>query len=116
MKSITSLALLAIFALLGSCTINPHPMDMTQAVQSAKSRGDHESLAKHYEDAAKEMQTKAEVHRQLLAQYEVARGLDSRRAHELLDHCRWLIGIYEQAAAGNLSMAEAHRQLAAEAK
>jgi hypothetical protein len=45
MKTITSLALVAMLVLLGSCTINPHPMDMTQAVQSAKTRSDDESLA-----------------------------------------------------------------------
>lgn len=45
-------------------------MDMTQAVQSAKTRSDHENLAKHYQDAAKEMQAKAAVHKKLLAQYE----------------------------------------------
>ena len=56
MKTIISLAVIAIFALLGSCTINPHSMDMTQAIQSAKTRSDQESLAKHYEDAAKDMQ------------------------------------------------------------
>ena len=33
MKTIISLAVLALLGLLASCTINPHPMDMTQAVQ-----------------------------------------------------------------------------------
>jgi len=56
MKTILSLAVLALLGLLASCTINPHPMDMTQAVQQAKTRSDQEALAKHYEDAAKEMQ------------------------------------------------------------
>jgi hypothetical protein len=34
-------------------------MDMTQAVQSARTRRDHENLAKYYEEAAKEVQAKA---------------------------------------------------------
>jgi hypothetical protein len=67
LKTIVSLALIPMFGLLGSCTINPHSMDMTQAVQSAKTRSDHESLAKHYEDAAKEMQAKAAEHKKMLA-------------------------------------------------
>ena len=33
-------------------------MDMTQAVQSAGTRSDHENLAKYYEKAAKEVQAK----------------------------------------------------------
>jgi len=116
MKTITSLALLAIFALLGSCTINPHSMDMTQAVQSAKTRTDHEALATHYEDSAKEMRAKAEEHKKLLAQYEARKSLYGKQAQSLISHCQGLIRIYEQAAKENLGMVEAHRQMAAEAK
>jgi hypothetical protein len=45
-------------------------MDMTQAVQSAKTRSDHDALAKHYEDAATEMRAETDEHKKLLAQYE----------------------------------------------
>jgi multidrug efflux pump subunit AcrB len=113
MKIATSFALVAVFSLLVSCTITP--MEMTTAVRSAKTRSDHDALAKHYEDTAKEMQVKSDLHKKLLAEYEAARGIDSRQAHALIDHCRWLIRIYEQAAAENMSMAASHRQLAAEA-
>ena len=116
MKTITSLALVAIFALLGSCTMNPHPMDMTQAIQSAKTRSDQENLAKHYEDAAKEMQAKAAEHKQMLAKYEANKALYGKQAQSLISHCSGMVRIYEQAAAENMSMAEAHRQVAAEAK
>lgn len=103
-------------ALLTSCSLNPHPMDMSQAVQGARTRADHDALARHYDEAAKQMQAKADEQKRLLAQYEAARGLDSRRVHELIDHCRWLIRTYEQAAAENLSMAKSHREIAVEAK
>ena len=116
MKTITSLALAAILGLLGSCTINPHSMDMTQAVQSAKSRGDHESLAKHYEDAAKEMQAKAAEHKKMLAQYEANKALYGKHASSLISHCQGLVRIYEQAAAENTAMAKSHQEMAAEAK
>ena len=116
MKTITSLALVAILGLLGSCTINPHSMDMTQAVQSAKTGSDHENLAKHYEDAAKDMQAKAAEHKKLLAQYEANKGLYRSQSSSLISHCQGLVRIYEQAAAENLSMVESHRQMAAEAK
>ena len=116
MKSIISLALVAMVALLASCTINPHPMDMTQAVQSATTRSDHEALAKHYEDAAKDMQAQVDEHKKMLAQYEARRGLYGKQAQSLINHCQGLVRIYEQAAAENMNMAEAHRQLAAEAK
>lgn len=116
MKTITALALAATLGLLGSCTINPHSMDMTEAVQSAKTRGDHENLAKHYEDAAKDMQAKAAEHKKMLAHYEANKVLYGKQAQSLTSHCQGLVRVYEQAATENLSMAESHRLMAAEAK
>ena len=98
MKTILSFALVAVFSLLASCTINPHPMDMTQAVQSAKTRSDHDALVKHYEDAAKEMRGKAEEHKKLLVQYEARKSPYGKQAQTLISHCQGLIRIYEQAA------------------
>jgi hypothetical protein len=60
-------------------------MDMTQAVQSASSKADHEALAEHYEETAAEMQLKVDEHKKLLAQY--------------------------QAVEENLSMAKMYRQM-----
>jgi hypothetical protein len=116
MNKIISLAVVALLGLLASCTINPHPMDMTQAVQSAKTRADHEALAKHYEDAAKELQATADDHKKMLGQYEANKALYGKQAQSLISHCQGLVRIYEQAAAENRSMAESHRQMAVEAK
>jgi hypothetical protein len=113
----TSFALAAVFGLLVvSCTINPMDMDMTQAVQSAKTRSDYEALAKHYEDAAKQMQLKADEHKKLITQYEANKVLYGKQAQSLISHCQGLVRVYEQAAAENKSMAESYRQMAAEAK
>ncbi|MGR9088653.1 MAG: hypothetical protein ACU841_16510 [Gammaproteobacteria bacterium] len=90
---------------------NPHPMDMTQAVQNAQTKADHEALAKHYEEAAKEMQLKVDEHKNLLDQYESKSYLYGRRAQDLKGHCRRLISVYEQAVEENLSMANLHRQM-----
>ncbi len=116
MKKSASVIFLAVFGLLAACAINPHPMDMTQAIQSAKTPDDHLALAKHYEEAAKEMQAKAEEHKKLLAQYEANRSLYGKQYQNLISHCQGLMRIYEQAAAENMSMAESHRQMAAGAK
>jgi len=116
MKTIASLALVAIIAVLSSCTINPHPMDMAQAVQSAKTRSDHEALAKHYEDAAKQMQANADEHKKMLAQYQSNKALYGKNAQDLSNHCQGLVRIYEQAAAENRAMAKSHREIAAEVK
>jgi hypothetical protein len=91
-------------------------MDMTQAVQNAKTRSDHEALSKHYEDAAKEMQEQANDHKKMAAQYEANKALYGKQAQSLISHCQGLVRIYEQAAAENRSMAESHRQMAADAK
>ena len=91
-------------------------MDMTQAIQSAKSASDHNALAKHYEDAAKDMRAKADEHKKLLAQYQAKKGLYGKQAQTLISHCQGLVRVYEQAAAENLSMAESHREMAKEAK
>lgn len=72
MKYKRFLASSAALALLASCSINPHPMEMSQAIQSAKTHADHEALATHYEDAAKQMRAKADEHKKLLAQYQAA--------------------------------------------
>lgn len=116
MGTTTRLAAIALLGLLGSCTINPHSMDMTQAVQSAKTAGDHEALAKHYADAGREMQLKADEHKKLLAQYQAKKALYGKHAQDLMNHCQGLIRIYEQAAAENMAMVKSHRDMAAEAK
>jgi hypothetical protein len=113
MKTIISIAAAAFVGLLSSCSVSPHPMDMTQAVQNAKTGADHEALVKHYEDAAREMQANVAQHRKLLTQYEGNRTLYGKQAADLISHCQGLVRIYEQAAAENLMMADSHRQMAA---
>jgi hypothetical protein len=109
-KSLITLALA--LSLLSACAeMNPHPMDMSQAVQNATSKADHEALAQHYEEAAKEMQLKVEEHKKLLSQYESKSYLYGRQAEDLKAHCLRLIDVYEKAAEANLEMAKMHRQM-----
>jgi len=114
MKTSKIFATLAVVGLLTACATDPHPMNMTQMVQNAKTSADHEALAKHYDDAAKEMQTKVEEHKKLLEQYTT--GSYGKQAQNLKTHCEFLIRTYQQAAKTNSDMADAHRQMAAEAK
>ncbi|MGR8997569.1 MAG: hypothetical protein ACU88J_00780 [Gammaproteobacteria bacterium] len=110
----TKLLITPLFALglLAACAeMNPHPMDMTQAVQNAQTKADHEALAEHYEEAAKEMQDKVDEHKKLLSQYESKSYLYGRQAQALKAHCQRLINVYEKAAEENLSMAKLHRQM-----
>ncbi|WP_340123441.1 hypothetical protein [Methylobacter svalbardensis] len=109
-KSLITLALT--LGLLSACAeMNPHPMDMSQAVQNATSKADHEALAQHYEEAAKEMQLKADEHKKLLSQYRSKSYLYGRQAEDFKAHCERLIDVYEKAAKENLEMAKMHRQM-----
>ncbi len=118
MQTKTFFAVLAVLGLLASCAQMEryHPMDMTQAVQSAKTRADHEALARHYEDMAQTMQEKMQKHKKLLEQYETQSYHYGREAEDLKAHSHALIRFYEQAAEANMNMAASHRKMAAEAK
>jgi len=106
------ISMLFFFSLLSACSeMNPHPMDMSQAVQNATSKADHEALAEHYEEVAKEMQLKVDEHKKLLSQYESKSYLYGRQAENFKSHCRALINAYEKAADANLKMAQMHRQM-----
>lgn len=112
MKTKLLITLLLGAGILVACSeMNPHPMDMTQAVQSATTKADHEALAKHYEDAAKDLQLKVEEHKKLLSQYQSKSNIYGKQTDSLLSHCRVLINAYEKAAEANLSMAAMHRQM-----
>jgi endonuclease III len=112
MKTNILITLALTLGLLSACSeMNPHPMDMSQAVQNAETKADHEALAQHYEDAAKEMQLKVDEHKKLLSQYESKGYLYGKQAQDLKAHCQRLIDVYEKAAEENLSMANMHRQM-----
>jgi hypothetical protein len=95
----------------GCAEMDPHPMDMSQAIQDAKTKADHEALAQHYEDTAKEMQLKVDEHEKLLSKYESHAYLYGKRAGDLKAHCRNLINIYQNAVDANMSMAKMHRAM-----
>ena len=83
MKTQLLIALFLVVGLLAACAeMNPHPMDMNLAVQNAKTKADHEALAQHYEEAAKDMQLKVEEHKKLLRQYEAKSYQYGRQAQD----------------------------------
>ena len=113
MKTKLLITLFLAFGLLTACAeMNPHPMDMSKAVQSAASKADHEALAIHYEEAAKEMQLKVDEHKKLLDQYQSHSYLYGRQAEDLKAHCQELINVYEKAVVANQKMAKMHQEMA----
>ncbi|HEY8097347.1 MAG TPA: hypothetical protein VIE65_14800 [Methylobacter sp.] len=113
MKKQLVITLFLALSLLSACSeMNPHPMDMSQALQSATSKADHEALAKHYDEAAEAMQVKVDEHKKLLDQYQSKSYLYGRQAEDLKAHSQELINVYEKAVAANRKMAEMHRKIA----
>ena len=108
---------LATLGLLVSCAhIDHHPMDMTSAVRNAKTKADHNALAKHYEDAAQKMQAKVKAQENQLAEYEAHGSYYGRQTEDLKEHTRALARLYQEAADTNMIMAKSHRRMAEQAK
>lgn len=115
MKNKPLILLVLLFGVLVACSeMKTHPMDMSQAVQSATTKADHEALAKHYDEVADEMQAKVEDHKKLLADYHAKSYKYGRQGETFEKHCQMLINAYENAVTANRGMAEAHRAMAAE--
>ena len=111
--SILSLAIFGLFWVLTSCApFEPYQMDMTEEIRNAKTPSAHNELAQHYEDTAKEMQSNAEEHKKMLAEYEAQRQYYGKRGLDMESMCRALIHTYEQATIENMNLADAHRKMA----
>lgn len=111
LSKVIAVAALTLGALSG-CEQNVHPMDMTAAVQNAKTQEDHEALATHYEQAAKDAQAKVDEHKKLLAQYKQHSYLYGKQSEAFVEHCESLINSYQKAVDANNAMAKMHHQLA----
>lgn len=113
MKNLTStIVILGLTGLLTACAqMNPHPMDMTQAIKKATTKADHEALVKHYQDAAKGLQQKADENKKMLQEYETHAANYGRQAQDLQSHTKAAITAYERAANANLDMAKSHQMM-----
>jgi hypothetical protein len=116
MKSKSLIAILLALGLLVSCAhIDPHPADMSSSVRNARTSADHNALAKHYEDAAKRMQAKAQIQKNMMKEYTQHGYYYGRRTEDLQEHTEALIRIYQEAAEANRNMAKFHHRLAEDA-
>lgn len=92
------------------------PNGYDTSCSNCKTPADHNALAKHYEDAAKEMQSKVQEHKKMLETYGSNTSHYGKQALDLQSHCRNLINAYEQAVRANMDMADSHRKMATEIK
>ena len=101
--------------LLVNCTQDFYQsMDMSVAIQNAKTKADHEALAAHYEQMAHQMQLNVEEHKKNLDEYQALFPPYDRQFIQLKYHCTQLIKIYTQAEKENLELARLHRQIASQ--
>ncbi|SCY31995.1 hypothetical protein SAMN05216420_104230 [Nitrosospira sp. Nl5] len=112
------IAVLSMLGLLASCAqMSPFEVENAatlRAAQNASTYGDHDSLAKRYENAAKEMRAKAEEQNKLLEHYEDKSYLYGRRAQDLQAHTSALLRRYRQFAEENIKQATYHQKMASE--
>ena len=110
-------ALLGAILSLGGCASigGEQHATLQQKTAAARTRADHEDLARYYEQEATVLQGKAQQH-ELRA---IAYGPPSeyyRLENDFIRHCKYLASRYREAADENLALAKLHRQAAAAAK
>lgn len=112
-----ALSLVGLLASLSPLASAVQPIDTPEiraAAQRAKTSGDHEAVAKYYEDAATQLQAKVKEQRELLEQYQNKSYLYGRQAQELQSHAEALIRDYEETLAATIQEAASHRQMASQ--
>jgi hypothetical protein len=91
-------------------TVKAENLPDHSASQAAVSPNAHGVLAKRFEDAAREMQAKADEQKALLEQYEQTH-LYGWQSRNLKSNASALIRKYEQAVRANMKEAMAHHQM-----
>ena len=112
--ALSLLGLLAACAPMSTSVVGEHPTNHT-AIHDNTTQSDHDALARHFENTAKEMQAKAEEQKKLLEQYEKEPRY-GWQSHNSKSHTLALIRKYEQAARSNIKEAASHRQMAQKPK
>ncbi len=92
----------------------PSP-DLLQRIESARTRGDHEALATHYNQEATKARAIADNHRKMAKSYQghLAGG---RGGASMAAHCNAIVRGQESLAAEYEGMASGHRELAKQAQ
>ena len=111
-----TLSMIGLLVSASSSVVAEQPIDTPEIRAAARysvTRGDHESIAKYYENTAAQMQAKVKEQKALLKQYENKSYLYGRQAQDLQSHTSALIRDYEKGAEDSIKTATLHRQMAA---
>lgn len=102
---------------LAACASSPMApsADLAQRIESARTRGDHEALAAHYDRETAKARAMAADHRQMAKSYQ---GLVAAKRGEasMAAHCDAIVRGQEGMATAYEGMAEGHRQMAKQAQ
>ncbi len=114
-RQIASVLLLSL-ALVG-CASGPTPAspDFLQRIEAARTRGDHEALARHYDEQVGKARASAESHRRMGRTYQGNLSLGRSEAN-IAAHCDAIVRNQESIAAAYEAMASGHRQMAKQAQ
>ena len=108
--------LLAGIALSGCAAIATAPSPaLQQRIETARTRADHEALAKYYADQAAAARGKVAEHRQMATGYQGMVG-GGRGGGSMPAHCNAIASSFEGIAAQFDGMAAGHRQMAEQAR
>lgn len=110
MKAIKYFLVLLAYTLLASCAHMNTPV--TAPVRIAAN--DHENWVKHYENAAREAQTRLQENRKILQDYEARPYYYGRRGQDLQSHTSANIRAYEKILRDSLIFVELHTRMALE--
>lgn len=120
MKSTTErlVAVLSAVSLLAACA-ETTPLERKNAnshVASEKARkpADHDRLARHYENTAKQLLAKVEEQRKLLQHYEEKSYLYGRQAQDNQSRATAMLNKYEHDATETMKQAAFHNRMASE--
>ncbi len=114
-----TLVLGCVLAALAGCAIEPverlphQEAAPSPMLETARTRADHEEIAAWYEREAGSAEDRAAAHRRMRNAYALPEPGYGSAA--FVEHCQNLILRYQQAAEGNLALAQLHRRLAGEA-
>ena len=115
----TQISLIAVLTLcfLSACAqMNPVSADQNNEIGttrlSAIDHNNHDALAQHHENTAKEMQTKLQAQKKLLQEYEDHNYYYGRKGLDLQSHTSANIRYFEKSIKENLKEAAIHRKMA----
>lgn len=110
MKAIKYFVVLLAYTILASCAHMNAPVTVPAGIAD----NDHESLIKHYENAAREARARLQENRKILQDYEARPYYYGRRGQDLQSHTSANIRAYEKALQESLRFVELHSKMALE--